>query len=127
MQIPRATVKKLASLLAEPLIEALVPRLQKIFKKGTAPALTEEGIAAAVNEVLGPTLEVQATKADLDLLATKGDLDDLATKADLDQRATELKEAVTNMESRLTRWIVGSAAVLAGLVIAATAMVLTLL
>lgn len=89
-----------------PLI-TVAPQLPDLLKQLKQFALTKESVRTAVKDVLDPAL--------------KG----LATRTDLDHRAAELKEAVTAMESRLIRWIVGSAAVLAALIVAATAVILT--
>ncbi len=105
-----ALATKLRPLIAAAPVLAGLPEQLKQF------ALTKESVRTAVKDILDPALEG---------LATKADLSRLATRADLDQRATELKEAVTEMESRLIRWIVGIAAVLAALIVAATAVILT--
>ncbi len=105
-----ALAKKLGPLIA------VAPDLADLLKELKQFALTKESVRTAVKDVLDPALKG---------LATKADLDPLATRTELDQRATELKEAVTEMESRLIRWIVGLAAVLAALIVAATAVILT--
>ena len=88
------------------LIEAL-PHLKELLKQLKAKPLADESIAAAVRDVLEPELEK------------------MATEADLAKRTTELETAMTEVESRLIRWIVASAAVLVALIVAATAVILT--
>ncbi len=90
-----------------PLLVEALPHLKELLKQLKAKPLADESIAAAVKDALEPELEK------------------LATEADLARRTTELETAMTEMESRLIRWIVGLAAVLAALIVAATVVILT--
>ncbi len=52
------------------------------------------------------------------LARLEGAYEHLATKADIAELRGELKVELSNIENRLTRWVIGAAGVAAGIIIA---------